>query len=181
MNVSLIGYRGTGKTTVARTLQLAWGAPWDWVDADVEVELRAGKSIAAMFAEQGEAAFRELEAQVLAQLATRDHTLVATGGGVVLRADNRDVLKKLGPVVWLTARPETIYARLAADASTAERRPKLTSRGGSAEIQELLATREPWYRMCADVAVETDDRVPREIAAEITQALAPRLRPEGGA
>ncbi len=86
MNIALIGYRGTGKSEVARQLALRLG--WDWVDADVEVELKAGKSIAAIFADDGEPAFRELEAAVLAELVQRDRAVLALGGGVVLRPAN---------------------------------------------------------------------------------------------
>ncbi len=179
MNVSLIGYRGTGKTTVARRLQLAWGAPWDWVDADVEVELRAGKSITAIFADQGEAAFRDLEALTLAELSQRNHTIVATGGGVVLREENRACLKRMGPAVWLTSRPETIAARLAADATTADRRPNLTIHGGEEEIRQLLAAREPLYRACADITIATDDQSLDDIVHEVTGQLAAKFSPGG--
>src|SRR5262245_17675413 len=100
MLLILIGYRGTGKTTVARHLGLKLG--WDWVDADVEVELRAGKSIAAMFTDEGETYFRDLESQVLVDLVRRERLVLAAGGGVVLREENRAALR--GPdtrVVWL--------------------------------------------------------------------------------
>lgn len=169
MNLKLIGYRGTGKTTVARQLALALG--WDWVDADVEVELRAGRSIAAIFADSGEAAFRDLESQVLANLVTRDRAVLALGGGVVLRPENRARLAEGGPVVWLRADPETILARVEADATTAARRPQLTSRGGLEEVRQLLAQREPWYRQCASLEVDTRGKSPAEIAAEIVAAL----------
>jgi shikimate kinase len=86
-SISLIGYRGTGKSTVARHLALRLG--WVWVDADVEVELRAGKSIAAIFADDGEAAFRNLESVVVADLCRRQRAVLALGGGAVLREANR--------------------------------------------------------------------------------------------
>src|SRR4051812_7830484 len=99
MNIALIGYRGTGKTAVAQQLALALG--WDWVDADVEVELRSGKSIAAIFADDGEAAFRDLESAVLADLIDREQAVLALGGGVILREHNRELLRRAGLVVWL--------------------------------------------------------------------------------
>ena len=83
--IALIGYRGTGKTTVAQLLARRLG--WDWVDADVEVELRAGKSIAAIFADDGEPAFRDLEAQVVAELCSRERTVFASAAGPILRED----------------------------------------------------------------------------------------------
>jgi shikimate kinase len=164
MNLLLIGYRGTGKTAVARQLGLSLG--WDWVDADVEVELRAGRSIAAIFAADGEEAFRELECSVLADLVRRDRTVLALGGGVVLRPANRSLLRAAGKVIWLQAALETIERRLADDPTTAARRPPLTV-GGADEIRELLARREPLYRECADLIVDTQQKSPAEIAAEI--------------
>jgi shikimate kinase len=176
MNLSLIGYRGAGKTTIARLLALELG--WEWVDADVEIELRGGKSIAAIFADDGEGAFRDLESQVLAELASRDGLVIACGGGVVLREENRAALKRGGKVVWLKASAETILARVAADASTAGRRPQLTTAGGAQEVIDLLARRTPLYRECADLIVETDDRQPAEISAEIVAWM--RLSAEFG-
>lgn len=168
-NVILIGYRGTGKSAVARRLALALG--WDWVDADVELELRAGKSIAAIFAEDGETAFRDLESQVVADLARRTRTILAMGGGAVLREENCAALRASGQIVWLRATPETILVRVAADASTAGRRPNLTTAGGRAEIEELLARRTPRYAACADATVDTDDRTPQQVADEIIKVL----------
>jgi shikimate kinase len=165
VNIALIGYRGTGKSEVARQLALQLG--WDWVDADVEVELTAGKSIAVIFADDGEAAFRELEAQILAELVGRDRTVLALGGGVILRPANRALLKQVGKVVWLTAEPETIAQRLAADAATASRRPNLTSMGGLEEIRRVLADRVPLYRESSDAQVDTENRSPADVAAEI--------------
>ena len=109
----LIGYRGTGKTTVAQQLALALG--WEWVDADVEVELRAGKSIAAIFADDGEQVFRDWEAQTLADSLRRERVVLAAGGGVVLREANRRLLAERARVVWLRASVETILARKCAE------------------------------------------------------------------
>ena len=172
----LIGYRGTGKTTVARQLALALG--WEWLDADVEVELRAGKSIAAIFADEGEQAFRDLETQTLADLLTRKQVVLAAGGGAVLREANRQLLAERARVVWLQASVETILARVAADSATAARRPNLTTAGGRAEVVELLAEREPLYRQCAELAIDAEQKSPAEIAAEIVERL--NLLPPSG-
>jgi len=168
MNLVLIGYRGTGKTTVAQQLALRLG--WDWVDTDVEVELRAGRSIATIFAESGEAAFRDLEALVLAEQVKRAHIVIAAGGGAVLREENRRVLAATAHVVWLTARVDTITSRVAADTTTASRRPNLRA-GGETEIRELLAERAPLYRACAAIDVATDERSAAEIVDEICARL----------
>ena len=127
MILTLIGYRATGKTTLARLLAERLG--WDWIDADVEIERRAGISIAQIFAERGEPAFRDLEAQVIADLCRRDRLIVAAGGGAPLRPESRRAMRLGGKVVWLTARPETILARMSGDATTATRRPDLTDKG----------------------------------------------------
>ncbi|MBI1900176.1 MAG: shikimate kinase [Planctomycetia bacterium] len=165
MNLILIGYRGTGKSTVARLVARRLG--WESLDADVEVELRAGKPIAAIFADEGEAAFRDLESAVLQSLSGRDRLVLAAGGGAVLRPENRRLLKRLGKVVWLKADAQTIQERLSADETTAARRPNLTASGGLAEIVELLERREPLYRETADWKIDTVGRSPGEIAAEI--------------
>jgi shikimate kinase len=165
MNIALIGYRGTGKSEVARQLAVRLG--WDWVDADVEVELKAGKSIAAIFADDGEPAFRDLEATVLAKLVQRDCAVLALGGGVVLRLENRSLVKRVTKVFWLTADPTTIAQRLAADAATASRRPNLSATGGLEEIRRLLAERTPLYRELGDFEIDTENKSPAEVAAEI--------------
>jgi shikimate kinase len=169
MNVALIGYRGTGKSTVARRLALDLG--WDWIDADVEIELRAGKSIATIFAEEGEPRFRDLESDALADLVTRERTVIAAGGGAVLRAENRRHLARCRHVVWLRASPETILRRVAADSTTAGRRPQLTTAGGEVEVLRLLEVREPLYHECAQLEVDTEQKTPAEIAGEIIRQL----------
>lgn len=167
MNLALIGYRGTGKSTIARQLALALG--WDWVDTDAQIEHRAGKSIQVIFAEDGEQAFRERECQVVAELAERERCVLALGGGAVLRPQTRTVLARRAKAIWLRARPETLWARISADPSTSARRPNLTG-GGLAEIEELLSERTPIYQACAELVIDTDDRSPAEIVDEILRS-----------
>jgi shikimate kinase len=165
--VFLIGYRGTGKTTVARLLAERLG--WKWLDADAVLEERHGRSIRAIFAEEGESAFRDKEAEVLAGLCALTEHVIATGGGIVLRSENRSRLRAAGRVVWLTAPAATLWDRLQRDATTAERRPVLTQ-GGLAEIEELLKVREPLYTACADLTIDTTERSPEDIVAAIMAA-----------
>jgi shikimate kinase len=167
--IFLIGYRGTGKTSVAR--ELAGHLGRHWVDADDLIEQTAGKTIAAIFVEEGEAGFRELEARIVATLARKRATVVALGGGAVLRDDNRQAISATGPVVWLTASVDTILERVAADSATASRRPNLTVAGGRAEIEELLAVRTPHYRQCATLVVDTEGKTSAEVAEEIAAKL----------
>jgi len=119
-NLILIGYRGTGKTTVGRLL--AEKLDWAFVDADDEVQRRAGKTIAQIFADQGESAFRDVEEQVVMDLVQRSEHIVSLGGGAILRENNRRAICAAGSAIWLTASPETIHARLQSDSATAERR-----------------------------------------------------------
>ncbi len=165
MFLTLIGYRATGKTTLAKLLAERLG--WDWADADAEIARRAGKSIERIFADEGEPAFRDLEVQVIADLCRRDRLVLAAGGGAPLRPENRRAIRAAGKVVWLTARPETILARMSADAATAAQRPNLTGRPPLDEIRHLLEIRTPVYRELADLVVDTESRPPAELAAEI--------------
>jgi shikimate kinase len=167
--IFLIGYRGTGKTTVGRLL--AERLNCKSIDADDEIERRAGKSIAAIFADDGEAAFRDLEAAVMAQLCQRTQLIVAPGGGAVLREATRDAMRAAGPVVWLTASVDAIVSRLAEDAVTGSRRPNLTAAGGRAEIEAVLAARTPIYRACATFVVDTEGKSPAAVADEIIARL----------
>jgi shikimate kinase len=169
MNILLIGYRGTGKSAVARLVAERLG--WHWLDADVELERRAGKSIAAIFAEDGEPAFRDLESQLLTELLRVDRHVLALGGGVVLRSENRDVIKQAGSVIWLTADPQTILARVNEDPTTAARRPNLTTSGGIEEIRQLLAQREPFYRECATAVVDTNGRSLGDVAQAVLSVV----------
>ena len=176
MNIVLIGYRATGKTTVAR--KIAEWIGWEAVDADVEIERRAGRSIADIFAAEGEDGFRDREAAVIADLATRSRLVIAAGGGAPLRAENRAALRAGGTVVWLKARPETIHARMTGDATTATRRPSLTDQDPLAEIVTLLDRREPLYRETAHEEIDTEERSPEAVAAEVLERIKPL--PDGG-
>jgi shikimate kinase len=172
MNVFLIGYRGSGKTTVARRLAELLG--WTFIDADAELESRAGKSIKEIFAAGGEPAFRELESRVITDLAERKEHVVALGGGAILREANRKAIAGRGPVVWLQASPETLFARINADPTTADRRPNLTAEGGVVEIRKLLDERTPQYKKAADLAVDCNRLDPDEIARQILASLSQR-------
>ena len=171
MNLFLIGYRGSGKTTVAE--QLGVLLEWPWVDADLELEKRAGKSIQQIFAESGENEFRELESAVVAELAQRNNHVIALGGGAVLREQNLAALHGRGKMIFLRAKPETLHERVLADPATSARRPNLTTAGGLEEIRELLAARTPVYERSASLTIDTDGLSPAEIARDIIAALEP--------
>ncbi len=165
MNLYLIGYRGSGKTTVAACLSKELGLPW--VDADQQLVLRVGKSIAQIFSDDGEPAFRNHESETLKLLSQGTAGIVALGGGVILRPENRQVLRETGRTVWLKAEPEVLAARLEADAATKENRPSLTSQGVLGEVQTVLEKRRPLYAESADFEVAVDHLTPAEVASQI--------------
>lgn len=173
----LIGYRGTGKTTVGQLLAERIG--WNFADADVVLERTAGKSIKEIFATEGEASFRDRESANLRTLAQRTHCVIATGGGIIGREENRRVLRETGFVVWLTAPSALIASRIADDPTTAERRPNLTV-GGTVEIEELLRQREPLYRACADLEIDTDGRSPEMLVERILSQWNPSSASHSG-
>ena len=168
MIISLIGYRATGKSTIARLLAEKLNAPW--ADSDQEIERQAGKSIARIFAEDGEDAFRNFEARVIFDLCQSDELVLATGGGAILREETREILRASGPVLWLTASPETIAARMNADAATASMRPNLTSLSQLDEIRSVLEFRTPLYQETATLEITTEGYTPEEIVEQLLQA-----------
>ncbi len=152
--VTLIGYRGVGKTSVAEALSVTLGC--SWCDCDVELERRCGRTIADIITRDGEAAFRDAEQELLSELLAGFAGVLATGGGVVVRDANRQRLAAEGrPVVWLQADAATIRRRLAADPATASRRPGLTTANPLDEVAAVLAAREPLYASVADLTVDT--------------------------
>lgn len=164
--ITLVGYRGTGKSTVAALL--AQRLACDWLDADAVLESRLGLTIADLVRTHGEAAFRDAEAAILRDLLGACPGVLATGGGVVLRRENRELLREAGrPVAWLTAPAAVIRGRLAADPLTPGRRPALTGHDPLAEVDAALAVREPFYREVADEAFDTAAASAEQVAGRI--------------
>lgn len=169
MNVILIGYRGTGKSSVAQRVAAALGL--QAVSLDHEIVRRAGKTIPEIVAERGWPGFRDLEQEVVAEHAARDGLVVDCGGGVVEREQNFEVLRRSGVVVWLTARPETVVRRIEGDTQ----RPSLTgAQSFTDEVAQVLERRTPLYRRLAQVEVPTDDRSLEEIASDVLGAVRAR-------
>lgn len=170
MNIYLIGYRGTGKSSVAPLVAKLLGPDWRHVDMDPLIEEEAEATIAEIFADEGEAGFRDRESNVLSSLAAKDRQVVATGGGVIERPDNHSLLKD-GFVVWLTAPKEVLLDRIAGDQTTAARRPNLTAQGGIEEIDRMLTRRTPIYRSLAKLSLSTESMSPEELAQQIVRAF----------
>jgi shikimate kinase len=147
MSIVLIGYRGSGKTTIGR--KLASRLWQDLIDTDQLIVTKAGKNIVHIFQEDGEAAFREMEAEVVQETLRLQDVVISLGGGSILREDNREAIKASGhKVIYLRCHPQILYQRLSADSgTTGMMRPALTQYGGSQEeIQRMVESREPLYR-----------------------------------
>ncbi|CAM3357336.1 Shikimate kinase [Bordetella sputigena] len=147
--IFLVGMMGAGKTTIGRSLARVLGR--DFVDLDHELESRCGVRVPVIFEIEGEAGFRKREAAALAQCATRRGIVLATGGGAILAAENRAVLREQGIVVYLRASVDELYRRTCRDRN----RPLLATADPRGTLQDLLARREPLYREVAHLIIET--------------------------
>jgi shikimate kinase len=165
MNLVLIGYRCTGKTTIGEILAEKLG--WPLVDTDTLVQERAGRSIQEIVEEGGWADFRRREREIIADVAARDRQVISAGGGAVLDEENTRALRACGKVVLLTAAAEMVWDRMKADPKTAAERPNLTDSGGIAEIRNLLAERRPKYLAACHYEIQTDRFSPEETAGRI--------------
>ena len=153
MNIVLIGYRGTGKSTVGRLLAARLGR--ELVSTDAEIVKRAKRTIPEIVTQEGWEYFRNLESDICKELASRDRLVIDTGGGAILRTQNVEALKKNGTVFWLTASVETITKRIGGG----NQRPSLTgTKSFVDEIQDVLRERTPKYKAAADHRIATDDR-----------------------
>ena len=148
-SLALVGMPGCGKSTVGR--HLARQLAWRFVDSDHEIEHRIGGSIRTYFERQGEAAFRDLEQQTIAALSGQAGTVLATGGGTVLREANRQALRQGGKVVYLRSSPEELFRRLRHDTQ----RPLLQVKDPLKRLRDLYRERDPLYRDAADYVIET--------------------------
>ncbi|MED5622201.1 shikimate kinase [Ideonella sp. BN130291] len=149
--ICLVGMPGGGKSTVGRHLARHLG--WRFVDSDADIERRLGTSISAYFNEHGEAAFRDVEQQVIAELTAPPGAglVLATGGGAVLREANRDALRRSGTVVYLRSTPEELFRRLRHDTQ----RPLLQVRDPLKRLRDMHHERDPLYRRTAHYIIET--------------------------
>lgn len=159
-NIALIGFMGTGKSTVGRLI--AEQLRFDFLDTDMLIEQRSGKKITEIFAQNGETAFRDLEAQLVAELATRTRTIISTGGGLPTHPANLASLKTHSLVICLWASPERIYERVREQSH----RPLLNDPDPLGKIRTLLTAREKFYKQ-ADVLINSDLRLAREVAQQV--------------
>jgi shikimate kinase len=164
-NVFLVGPMGTGKTTVGRQLAAALG--FEFEDSDHVIQQRTGVDIPTIFEFEGEEGFRLREAQVIGELTQRQDLVLATGGGVVLNADNRRHLAARGFVIYLHCSPEQQHERTARDRN----RPLLNTEDPLERLRELMRLRDPLYRQVADLVVSTEKRSALSAVREIRRFL----------
>ncbi len=174
LNVVLIGYRCTGKSTVGREVASRLG--WPFVDTDGHIEAKAGKFIRDIFAARGEEYFRDLESAAIRELCAGAGQVIAVGGGAVTRPENVKNMKQHGVVFLLWADADEIRRRMKADTRTPDQRPALRGPDALSEIRSVLAEREPAYRAAADHVIDTEKLSPLECAARIMQILETRSK-----
>ena len=165
-NIVLIGFMGCGKSTVGRALHQRLG--YRLMDIDHIIEETIGKKITEIFREEGEHAFLDFETVQLTEIAKQTGTrhIISTGGGIVIRPENRALLRRLGYVVWLRAAEEVIFERTSRNRD----RPLLNTTDARDRISALLAQREPWYRETAHLTVDTAGLESHEIATGILES-----------
>lgn len=166
-NLILTGFMATGKSAVGR--QLAARLRYEFLDLDPLIEAEAGMPISRIFATQGEERFRAIESRMVEQVARRDACVIATGGGAIVNSQNLEALKRNGMVIALTAKPETILARV----GTGEDRPMLWGGEKLERIRLLLAERAPAYAK-ADLTVDTTEKSIEQVVDHILGALQER-------
>jgi len=168
-NLVLIGYRATGKTAVGARLAEILGRPL--VDLDQVLVQEAGRPIADIVAQEGWAEFRRQEKELVARFRQTQGQVLATGGGVVLDPDNIAALKENGIIIWLSAGPDTIQARLEKDLPRDVNRPSLTGSDTIREVAEVLEARLPLYRAAAQITVDTTHRDVAQVVELVLAAL----------
>ncbi|NOS99044.1 MAG: shikimate kinase [Phycisphaerales bacterium] len=172
-HIVLIGCRGSGKTTVGRRLAAMLDVPH--VDTDEVIETEAGKSIAEIFAAEGESGFRRRESIAVERAADRLPSVISLGGGAVMDESNMRRLAGSSRIVYLSGSVDVLAKRIAGDPATRTARPSLTGKAMIDEIGDILAERDPVYRRWAELVVDTDGMSPDEIAAAIRTRFRPIL------
>jgi shikimate kinase len=173
--IVLVGMMGSGKSSVGRRLATRLGLPF--VDADTEIEMAAHMTIPEIFAQRGEAEFREGERRVISRvLTTRAPLVLATGGGAFMNAETRARVKELGISVWLKAEPDVLMRRVRKRSN----RPLLQTTDPEATLRRMLAEREPVYAL-ADITIQSSDEPHELVVGETIAALGDYLAPAAGA
>ena len=169
-NVILTGFMGCGKTSVG--IRLSYALKRTIIDTDKWIEKKQERSVSDIFAEDGEEAFRQMETECLKKLiATENHRIISTGGGLPVREANHALLRELGRIYYLKVPPEVVYERLKGDTT----RPLLQGDDPQKKKEQLMAMREPLYEKCADTVIEVSGKNFEEIIEEIVKKENSRL------
>jgi shikimate kinase len=165
MNIILIGYRCSGKTSVGKIISERTGM--SFYDTDELIEKSAGNPIDVIVDKDGWPRFREIEKAIIMDVSLLNNAVMATGGGVVIDKENVNYLKRNGYIVWLEGDVDTLMKRMEKDMNAGNTRPSLTGRDPVAEIRKVLEVRTPLYREAADLVVNTDELSLDEVAERI--------------
>jgi shikimate kinase len=165
VNIIVIGYRGTGKSTVGR--KIAESLQISFYDTDELIKKQTGKTIKEIVEEKGWESFREEEKEVIRELSSVRESVIATGGGAVMDEENLNILKKKGVFIWLTADIRTIIERMEKDKVSDEQRPSLSKGDLYRETANMLEMRIPVYRQLADFVVNTSKKNINEVVDEV--------------
>jgi len=169
MNIVLIGYRGSGKSTVGS--KLAARLKRRFVDTDDLIEERKGTPISDIVKSHGWDHFRKIEKAIVEEISKGNNLVIAPGGGAVLDADNVKALKQNGCIIWLKADQQTLLKRIQKDHASSSRRPTLTGKGTLEEIEETISQREPFYEKASEIQIDTSMLVTDEIVESILTVL----------
>jgi len=164
-SIALIGFMATGKSTVGKALNDRLGKDYKFIETDQIIIEIAGKSIPKIFAEDGEAIFRDYEVEACKKAARLSKSIISCGGGVVLNKENIETLKKTCHMILLTATPEVIYRRAMGEEK--ENRPIINKEEPFKEIKKVLQYREPYYKSSAEIIIDTSEKSVERIVEEI--------------
>ncbi len=153
MNLVLVGCRGSGKSTVGHHVAQRFG--WGFIDLDEQITAEAGISIREIFATEGEAGFRRREREACQSLRRMRQHVIALGGGALASPDSRQLIKRIGKIIWLRAPAAVLWSRISIDPQTAANRPNLTSQGGLSELEATVAEREPQFEAASHHIIDT--------------------------
>ncbi len=168
-HIILIGYRGTGKTSIGRKLAERMGLPF--YDTDQLLIDHIGKTIKDWVEEKGWASFRKEEREIIQELPSRTPGIIAMGGGAVMTPEIRETIQPLGPIIWLTADLKTILKRMESDPQNQDNRPALSDKDLENEVKDLLAQRSPVYRQLSDFFVDTEGKTVEGVTEEIMSLI----------
>lgn len=166
MHIFLVGFMGSGKSTVGKGLSKKMDR--ELMDTDEYIEKKDGRPISKIFAQSGEGYFRLMETMVLKEFSPLSSRIISCGGGMAIKSENTDLMKTMGKIVYLRANPETILKRV----SRSDKRPLLEGNKNIEFIQEMMEKRTPYYEGAADIIIDTDDKSIEEICDEIAYLAA---------